>query len=159
MITIRRFEQEDQKSVQSLIHGIMSLEFGDDQSAYPSEDIQYISRHYGALGEGFFVAQNSSKIIGTVAIKKEDDRTALLRRLFVDPAYRKQQIGLKLIDKALKFCADLGYEEVVFRTTSRMVAAARICQKRGFVKRATLAMGPIELWKFTLSLRDGVKRA
>ena len=138
MITIRRFNSPDAKCVRSLITQIMNEEFRDETAAYPNDDLEDILRTYGAPGEAFFVASQGDKIVGTVAIKKEDDRLALMRRLFVAPSHRKQQLGLKLIDRALGFCQEMGYAEVIFRTTSRMEGANKICQKCGFVPRAKL---------------------
>ena len=154
-ITIRRVTPEDQAQVVSLIHEIMDAEFKDDRAAYPTQVIENIEQTYGRLGEAFFDAILDARVVGTAAIKKEDDRVALLRRLFVAPAYRKQQIGLKLIDNALQFCDKMGYQEVVFKTTSKMKAAALTCQKRGFVQRAKLQLGNVELWKFVCALPNG----
>ncbi len=156
-IKIRRYNPGEEHEISQLINGIMGQEFGDAKSAYPTEDIENLNTHYGALGEAFFVALDGDKIVGTVAIKKEDDRIALLRRLFVDTTYRRRQIGVELIDYALKFCHEVGYHEVVFRTTSRMEGAIKLCQKRGFVQRAKLNLGAVELMKFSLSVRNGYK--
>jgi|SRR3989338_7958545 len=154
MITIRRFAPEDQSQVVRLIHEIMEQEFKDDRPAYPTQDIESISQTYGRPGEAFFVAVMDHQLVGTAAIKKEDDRVALLRRLFVAAPYRKQDIGLKLIDTALQFCDKMGYQEVVFKTTSRMQAAAKTCQKRGFVQRAKLQLGNVEILKFVCALSN-----
>ena len=155
MLTIRRVTPEDQEQVVQLIHEIMEQEFKDDRAAYPTQDIENISQTYGKLGEAFFVAVTEKRIVGTAAIKKEDDRVALLRRLFVARDFRKQDIGLKLIDKALQFCDEVGYQEVVFKTTSKMQAAAKTCQKRGFIQRAKLQLGNVELLKFVCALPNG----
>ena len=155
MITIRRVTPEDQSQVVLLIHEIMDQEFQEDRAAYPTQDIENLAQIYGRLGEAFFVAVNGSRIIGTAGIKKEDDRVALLRRLFVARDFRKQDIGLKLIDKALQFCDEVGYQEVVFKTTSKMQAAAKTCQKRGFIQRAKLTLGNVELLKFVCALPNG----
>lgn len=156
-ITIRRFQAEDQTPVRDLISDIMDAEFREAKTAYPSEDIDNIPTAYGGLGEAFFVAARGDRIVGTVAVKKEDNRVALLRRLFVSSGDRGKQIGLKLIDRALKFCEEVGYQEVVFKTTSRMEGAIKICAKRGFVPRAKLKLGSVDLLKFSLSLKNGVK--
>lgn len=155
MITIRRVTPEDQPQVMQLIYEIMDQEFKDDRAAYPTHDLENIAKTYGGLGEAFFVAIAGHRVVGTAAIKKEDDRIALLRRLFVAPAFRKQQIGVKLIDTALEFCDEMGYQEVVFKTTSKMQAAAKSCQKKGFIQRAKLQLGNVELLKFVCALPNG----
>ena len=154
-LTIRRVTPDDQAQVMQLIRGIMDEEFKDDRAAYPTQDIENIEQTYGRPGDAFFVAIADRQVVGTAAIKKEDDRVALLRRLFVAPTHRKQQIGLKLIDMALQFCDKMGYQEVVFRATSKMKAAAQTCQKRGFIQRAKLQLGNVELLKFVCALSNG----
>ncbi|MFA7255772.1 MAG: GNAT family N-acetyltransferase [Candidatus Omnitrophota bacterium] len=158
MITIRRSVQEDDTAVVDLISGIMDSEFHDAKHAYPTEDVECIEKAYGGIGEAFFVAvdNKSQKVVGTVAIKKEDERVALLRRLFVAPTHRNLRIGKQLIERALDFCREVGYEEVVFKTTSKMSGAINLCRANGFVQRAHIVLGPIELIKLSLSLREGV---
>ncbi|OQA57409.1 MAG: acetyltransferase [Candidatus Omnitrophica bacterium ADurb.Bin277] len=153
MVTIRRCVKEDEPAVLELISGIMSREFKDAATAYPLEDVERISSAYGGIGDAFFVAvTDQNKVVGTVAIKKEDDRVALLRRLFVAPTHRNLQIGKKLITKALEFSREVGYGEVIFKTTSKMSGAIELCKKNGFIQRAHVALGPIELLKFSLNL-------
>ena len=159
MVDIRRYQEKDRLGIKDLIAQIMMGEFQEDQAAYPLDDVDEIDRTYGGLGEAFFVATDQKKVIGTVAIKKENDRVALLRRLFVAESYRKQKIGLKLIDCAMQFCDKVGYQEIVFKTTSRMKAAIMVCQKRGFVPRAKVHLGNIELMKFACSIREGLKKS
>lgn len=154
-VTIRKYKSGDEPAIKSMITAIMGREFREDQGAYPTEDLESIEKSYGKLGDVFFVAEAGSKVVGTVAIKKEDDRIALLRRLFVDTDYRNQRLGVKLIDRALEYCREVGYQELVFRTTSRMEGAIRLCQKKGFVQRAKIQLGDFELLKFTLHLPNG----
>lgn len=158
MITIRRSTKEDDGAVVDLISGIMNSEFHDAKHAYPIEDVECIEKAYGGIGEAFFVAvdNHSHKVVGSVAIKKEESRVALLRRLFVASTHRNLKIGKRLIDRALEFCREVGYEEVIFKTTSKMSGAIDLCRKNGFVQRAHIVLGPIELIKLSLSLRDGV---
>ena len=141
-----------------LISSIMDREFHDVKHAYPTEDVECIEKAYGGIGEAFFVAVDNKthKVVGTVAIKKEDGRVALLRRLFVASTHRNLKIGKRLIDRALDFCREVGYEEVVFKTTSKMSGAIDLCRKNGFVQRAHIVLGPIELIKLSLCLREDV---
>ena len=43
----------------------------------------------------------------------------------------------------------------MFKTTSKMTGAILICQKSGFVQRARLNLGSLELMKFSLGLTNG----
>jgi N-acetylglutamate synthase-like GNAT family acetyltransferase len=152
MIKIRPFEKKDQEQVAQLVRGIMEKEFQADQNAYPLDDLANVAKTYGADGDIFYVAEDGHKIVGTAAVKREDGRVALLRRLFVDSNYRKKRVGADLIEHALQFCRNAGYQEIIFKATSKMNAAIQICLKSGFVQRAQINLGNIELHKLSLLL-------
>ena len=156
MLMIRKCQPNDQKAVRNLIARVLNGEFPKEAENFPTDDLDDIPSAYGKLGEAFFVAVNSGKIIGTVAIKREDNRTALLRRLFVDAPHRRKRIGTKLLEHAIQFCRDVGYDELIFKTTSTMHNAVQLCEKRGFVSRARLNIGPVQLLKFALFLKGEV---
>lgn len=153
-ITIRRFTDGDGPAVRALIEGIMGREFQEAQGAYPTDDLNDIGANYGGLGNAFFVAECSEGIIGTVAIKKEDERRGLLRRLFVAAPFRNLRLGQRLVERALEFGREAGYSEVFFKTTSQMESAISLCEKCGFSQRAKLDLGSVELFKYAISLRN-----
>ena len=153
MFTIKKFVPENAMQVRELIHGIMENEFPEQQSTYPLDDLEDIQTTYGGIGEGFFVAFFGTEVIGTVAVKKEDERAALLRRIFVKPTYRNRKYGERLIEEAISFCGVVGYQEVVFKTTSNMTGAIRLCLKKGFIEKARINFGGIEILKFALFLK------
>lgn len=154
MVKIRRLEPRDGDAVRKLITRIMDEEFPEDKGAFSAEDLDALSESYGRLGEAFFVAEDGRKVVGTVGVKREDERLALVRRIFVAPEYRKRKIGLELLNRAIEFCNEVGYQELIFKTTSRMSGAIGLVKKRGFQSRAKVPMGRLELLKFGLSLRE-----
>ena len=154
MVIIRKCHENDQLSAKQLVTRILKAEFPKEISAFPLEDLEEINRSYGKLGEAFFVACEDGKIIGTVGVKQEDERTALLRRLFVDSSYRRKKLGSQLVERAIQFCREVGYEELIFKTTSTMKNAIRLCEIKGFAPRARLDLGPVQLVKFSLFLKN-----
>ncbi len=148
---IRAFKESDGVQVRSLISSTMRNEFGMELRAYPEDDLNDISGSYGGKGDTFFVAVQDKNIIGTVAIKEEDKRVALLRRLFVHPKYRKKGYGLKLIEAAIDFCKRQRYRVIVFRSTDRMSRANSLCERMGFIERARVDFGGFQILKFTLN--------
>jgi len=153
-IEIRKYHESDAKGVKVLIAKVLSDEYPAEAQAYPTEDLEDISSSYGKLGEAFFVAHLDGKIVGTVGVKQEDRRTALLRRLFVDATQRKKKLGGRLVDRAIEFSREVGYEELIFKTTSTMEDAVQLGEKKGFVPKARLNMGQIDLVKFALYLKE-----
>ncbi len=153
MITIRPVSPSDDQQVKELILSILEKEFpAEEEKAYLSTDIENVSKNYSSDGENFFVACKDKAIVGTVGIKREDERNALLRRIFVSPEYRRKKIGFQLIQHAIVFCKEEGYGEIIFKTTSRMKDAISLCEASGFVKKATIRLSGLDLFKFTVHL-------
>ena len=151
MISIRKCEPSDQKAVKKLIVKILKEEF--PKEAATLQDLENISDSYGKLGETFFVAVSGDSIVGTVGIKREDERTAMLRRLFVNSEHRRQKVGTQLVERAIEFCREVGYDEIIFKTNSIMRDAIKLCEKKRFAPKAKLDLGPMQLLKFGLFLK------
>ncbi len=154
-VEVRKIERADYPVVQSLITSIMQAEFPAEASMFPGDDLANIGHAYGSLGEAFFVAVAGKRIVGTIGVKREDERRALLRRIFVAASFRRKKIGSQLLDRAIHFCRDVGYQEIVIRTTTQMASAIDLCTKNGFMEKARLPIGPDhQLVKFTLFLKE-----
>lgn len=155
-LEIRKYQSSDAIGVKALIDGVLAKEFPREAEAFPTDDLDDIATSYGKVGEAFFVASRDGKVVGTIAVKQEDERTAFLRRLYVESAHRGQRLGGRLVDRAIEFCREAGYDEVIIKTTSSMQSAVRLCEKKGFVLKARLHIGPIELLKLALFLKPEV---
>ncbi|MFH1791472.1 MAG: GNAT family N-acetyltransferase [Candidatus Omnitrophota bacterium] len=138
---VRRFKPEDSEGVKDLVLSILTKEYPFDKNAYADSDIYSISETYSGGRNAFFVFEKNKKIVGTVGIKCDSDKTALLRRLFVAPEQRRKGIGSSLVEAAVGFCRDNGYKEIVFRATDRMNNAMKLIGKHGFILREKLEIG------------------
>jgi len=153
MVKIRRLEERDTTAVKNLIHEIMNGEFQAEKAVFVHDDLDSLMDSYGRLGEAFFVAEDGRRVVGTIGVKREDERVALIRRVFVAPEYRKRKIGSQLLNRAIEFCEEVGYDDVVFKTTSRMSGAIELFKNRGFKPRAKVPVGKEELLKFSMALK------
>ena len=52
------------------------------------EDLKNIEKEYFKNEGTFLIAEVNEKIVGTIAIKKEKNKVARLKRMFVDQKYR-----------------------------------------------------------------------
>lgn len=153
-VVIRKFQRQDSVEVKRLIDDIMHSEFADVLGAFPADDLANISDYYGKAGEAFYVALTSTRLVGSIGVKKEDDRTALIRRIFVVPDFRGQQIGRRLLEKALDFCREVGYQEVIFKSTSKMNDAIKLFEDNGFHEKVHLKLGDTDIYKLTYFIRE-----
>lgn len=151
-VRIRAAVAKDQPNVVRLVRSILAEEFPADQAAYPTPDLEDVAGVYAAPESVFLVAESPEGIVGTCGVKSEDEREAVLRRLFVDKRFRGQGIGWRLLKGAIRFCRDRGYGEVVIRTSTRMRRAIQLCRGQGFEEDGSWDLGGVTLIRFRKKL-------
>ena len=149
---IRRAKSQDTAHVKRLIMGIFEEEFPHDMHAYNYNDLEDISRTYGSSREAFFVAEEKGAIVGTVAIKEDDSKTALLRRIFVAAQSRNKGYGSLLMKHAIAFAQEHKYHRIIFRGTFRMQKALELCKQHGFVEQDAIPFGNGCIFTYTKEL-------
>ena len=84
--------------------------------------------------EAAWIADVGGRRVGCVfcVADPEDDTTALLRILLVQPDARGRNLGRRLIGACLDFAASAGYRRVRLWTNHPLVAARRLYLERGF---------------------------
>jgi DNA-binding MarR family transcriptional regulator/GNAT superfamily N-acetyltransferase len=82
--------------------------------------------------EGCWVADKGGEILGAVFVVEEDQETAKLRMLYVEPEARGLGLGTRLVDEAVKFARGAGYRRLILWTNDNLTAARRVYEKAGF---------------------------
>lgn len=95
-------------------------------------DVDDFQRQYGPPGGTFLVAVDGETIIGTGAIRRIDDDTAELRRMWLFPAYHGQGIGHRLAQELFAFAAAAGYRRICLSTSNVQQQAIRFYKRHGF---------------------------
>ena len=119
------FKQQTKKFIETILEN----EFG-----YPAKkrhDIDNIPHHYQDGGE-FWIVLDNKNIIGTIGLEKCGNSTGLIRRMYIDRAYRRRGIGQRLLQKVLGFARAKGYTEIFVSTEERFVAGNKFYLKEGF---------------------------
>lgn len=150
---VRLFKPKDSEGVKTLILSILTEEYPFDKSAYADSDINNITDTYSGSRNSFFVYETRNNIVGSVGVKGDSEKTALLRRLFVAPRSRHKGIGTRLLKKAVGYCKEMGYAEIVFRSTDRMKDAMKLIKKHGFVENEKLEISGFHIHIFKLTLQ------
>lgn len=143
---IKQCKKDKGSRIRDFIVGILHDEFAIELAAYPHTDIDDIENSYGGQREVFYYLSDNNEIVGTAAIKSDDEKTALLRRMFVSRKHRGKGLGKKLLDAALGFCLKNGYDKVCFRCTERMNVAMTLCKSYGFIERDVAELGDYRIY-------------
>jgi DNA-binding MarR family transcriptional regulator/GNAT superfamily N-acetyltransferase len=88
--------------------------------------------HRDPRREAAWIAELDGEPVGCVLCVRQDDDTAKLRLLLVEPRARGHGIGGRLIDECLRFARRAGYERIVLWTNDVLDDARRLYERAGF---------------------------
>ncbi|TLP53183.1 MarR family transcriptional regulator [Microbispora tritici] len=82
--------------------------------------------------EAGWIAEVAGEPVGCVFCACEDETTARLRLLLVEPSARGMGIGGRLVEECLRFATAAGYRRITLLTRDVLLGARRIYQAAGF---------------------------
>lgn len=106
--------------------------WNNEYEALAAEITAKFIRDFDAASERCWIAEKDGKVVGSVFVVRQDETTAKLRMLYVDPSARGMGIGGRLVDECLRFARQAGYKKMVLWTNSVLTGARRIYEKAGF---------------------------
>ena len=109
-----------------------------------SAELKKLPEMYGAPKGTLFLCKVDGKLAGCVGVRKFDDDTAELKRMWVRNEFRSLHIGENLLQHALAFAKDAGYKSINLDTLVIMTPAIRLYQKFGFEESAPYYDNPHE---------------
>ncbi|GII59961.1 MarR family transcriptional regulator [Sphaerisporangium krabiense] len=116
-------------------HGVLyAEEYGWDETfeASVADIVARYVRDHDPKREACWIAEVDGEPAGSILCVREDDRTARLRLLLVEPSTRGMGIGARLVEECLSFARRAGYTRIVLMTVEVLAAARRIYQRAGF---------------------------
>ena len=100
-----------------------------------------VARGMGAFGRAIaedpdsgrmWIAEQSGEMVGSIAVTRESDSLARLRWFLVRRVARGTGMGRRLLDEAMAYIRDGGFERVELETFSELTTAARMYLDAGF---------------------------
>lgn len=129
---IRSATAEDEPAIRELVFGILKS-YGLDPSPKDTDaDLYDLRGYYFDHGGDFAVLLEGEQIIGTVALFNLGSQVCELRKMYLDPAFRRRGLGRQLLDYGLVKARELGYIRVTLETASELKEAVALYESYGF---------------------------
>ncbi|HSL45174.1 MAG TPA: GNAT family N-acetyltransferase [Anaerolineales bacterium] len=126
MINIRRIQPEDVTSAKRVIYRVAHQLFHDTRSLEESiavleaerrlHDMDDFQRTYFDQYGIFLVITDQERVVGTGAIRRIDDKTCELKRLWLLFEYHGQGLGYRMMQELLAFARQQGYARIRLET-------------------------------------------
>ena len=140
--TVRPFRPGDAPAARRLIETVWHEHFHDHPNHFVRDfiytrlsDVDDAETVYADRGL-FLCAAADSAIIGTGAIKRVDDGTCEMVRMFVAPAYRGRGIARTIADELIGFARVARYDRIRLSSNNALTASHRLYEKMGFQQGA-----------------------
>ena len=153
-LRIRRYEARDRDDVWRLhLEGVRQTrsEYSDAEKGYEA-DLHSIEETYLTLGSNFWLIEAPGGLVGMVAISRIDAKTGRLRRMRVTESWRRRGLAQTLLDTAVEFCRDSGYNRVILDTTDQQTAAHKLYERYGFARTGERMIGPFRVFDYEMRI-------
>lgn len=101
------------------------------QQHYDTE-LEHLREKYGPPEGRLYLARADGTAAGCVALRRIDQESCEIKRLYVRPAYRGHGLAGSLVDQVLADARKIGYRAVLLDTFPFLKDAIRLYKKRGF---------------------------
>ena len=78
------------------------------------------------------IAYDDGKAVGCAGLKKYDDKSTEIKRVWVQPKYRRQHIAGKMMQLVEQKAKEQGFARVILQTRPQMTEAVGMYTKRGY---------------------------
>jgi len=96
------------------------------------EELADLQKSYPQEAGGIILCKDGPRYAGCVALRRIDNQTAELKRMYVKDNYRKAGIGTELLKQSFQLAKERGYKKIRLDTLSHMEPAIRLYRKFGF---------------------------
>jgi N-acetylglutamate synthase-like GNAT family acetyltransferase len=107
------------------------------------EELAALPGKYAVPSGRLLLAWRDGAAVGCVAMRQLDAQTAEMKRLYLRPEARREQLGRRLAERICDEARTAGYSRICLDTLPTMVSAQQLYQSLGFVPVEPYVFNPI----------------
>ncbi|HQT90588.1 MAG TPA: GNAT family N-acetyltransferase [Candidatus Kryptobacter bacterium] len=143
LVAVRKSDEESLLQVRDLfLEYADSLDFDLGFQDFDRE-LAELPGEYSEPDGRLFIAYESGKPAGCVALRKIDEGICEMKRLYVRPEFRGRAIGRVLAERVVSVAKKLGYGKMRLDTVSSMTEAITLYRSLGFVEIGKYRLNPL----------------
>lgn len=108
-----------------------------------SKELDTINQQYHKPSGGLLLVFYDDQPVGCAGIRRLDDHTAELKRMYVKDDYRGLKIGVALLQRSIDLAKALGYKKLRLDTLANMTKAQQLYQSFGFYEIDAYRYNPL----------------
>ncbi|KQY01348.1 acetyltransferase [Massilia sp. Root133] len=121
----------------------VSLDFQDYEA-----ELADLPGKYDAPTGGLFLAVHAGAVVGCAGFRAVDDETCEMKRVYVRPVARGQDLGRRLVERILDEGRAAGYRRICLDVLPEFEAARRLYASLGFVPAPPVTFNPVAGTRF-----------
>jgi GNAT superfamily N-acetyltransferase len=106
------------------------------------EELKGLPGAYGADGGALLIASMEAQPAGTIALRRLNDRSGEIKRLYLRPDFRGRGLGRQLLERVIERARAIGYEALYADTLPSMADALSLYARLGFERIEAYAGNP-----------------
>lgn len=108
------------------------------------QELNELKSMYALPDGGIILCKDGNEFIGCVGVRKIDEETAELKRMYIRGAYQNKGLGKSLLEEAFAIAKKCGYESIRLDTLNTMISAMNFYKKNGFTETPPYYNNPID---------------
>ena len=106
-------------------------------------ELKQMEPMYSKPDGALVLVYKDGEAIGCAGVRRIDETTAELKRMFVRPEFRKNGVGRRLLFYCLDVASALGYQKIRLDTLESMKAAQQLYRSAGFLEIEAYNFHPV----------------
>ena len=107
-------------------------------------ELEKLPGDYAPPNGALLLARDNGETVGCAALRRIDDFTCEMKRLYVKPLHRGKGIGRRLAKEIIRIAREIGYDTMKLDTITSMVEATTLYRSLGFVETEPYRYNPME---------------